>query len=135
MIFLGFRAYLFRCQWGSGTMQSESGISVGVRATKLSPRLRRRLIGAGALALVLVLCLLGRLPWHSVVQDAAPKSILVSWLEAFDTVYPFASMSELFAGTILVVVLLAASKNPMARRILARMTLLWASLLACFLLS
>jgi lysophospholipase L1-like esterase len=114
-------------------MQGENGTLAGVHATKLLPRLRRGLIGAGLL--VLAFCLSGRLSLHRVVQDAAPKLILISWLEAFDTVYPFALMSELFAGAILVVALLTGSKNPMAGRILARMTLLWASLLACSLLS
>jgi lysophospholipase L1-like esterase len=114
-------------------MQSENGTSVGVCATKLSPRLRRGLIGAGLL--VLAFCLSGRLPWHRFVQDAAPKSPLISWLETFDTVYPFVLMSEWFAGAILIVVLLAGSKSPLARRILARVTLVWAALLVCFLLS
>jgi lysophospholipase L1-like esterase len=114
-------------------MQRENGNSAGVRAIKLSPRLRRRLIGAGALALTFYLS--GRISWRSVIQDSAPKSILVSWLEAFDTVYPFTLMSELFAGAILVIVLFAGSKSPLARRILARVTLVWGALLVCFLLS
>ena len=84
---------------------------------------------------MLTLSLSGRLPWHSLAQDTTPKSILVSGLEAFDTVYPFALMSELFAGAILVLVVLAGSKSPMARRILARATLVWGALLVCVLLS
>ena len=86
-------------------MQSESGTSERARTTKLTARMSRGLIGAGVL--VLAFCLSGELPWGSGVQDAAPKSMIISSLETFNTVYPFALMSEFFAGAILVMILLA----------------------------